>query len=94
MVADFSLLQFIDDIVVFPPNDLDMVKNLMQVLRCFKVISGLKINFNKSSLIGLSVDDFFLNNAYMVLGCKVEQLFLSHKGLKDNDWKPVIDKFQ
>lgn len=73
----------------------------MRVLRCFEVISDLKINLNKSSLVGLNVDDFTLNNAAMLQGCKIEHLPikylglpLSHRCLYTRDWQPVMDKFK
>lgn len=70
--SDFSLLQFADDILIFVPDEVEMINNLKREFRCFEVISGLRTNFKKSSLAGLNVDDLLLSNAAMVLECKTE----------------------
>lgn len=40
---EISQLQFADDTLIFLPTEIDMLLNLKRVLRCFKVVSGLKI---------------------------------------------------
>ncbi|XP_050222864.1 uncharacterized protein LOC126672962 [Mercurialis annua] len=52
-----SILQFADDTLLFIRHDLDMIKNLLRVLRCFELVSGLAINYQKSSILGVNVDD-------------------------------------
>ena len=46
----FSILQYVDDIVIFMDNDLEKAKNIMLLLCAFAQLSGLKINFHKSKL--------------------------------------------
>ena len=41
------------------------------VLVLFKAMSGLKVNFNKSMLVGVNVSDSWLNEAASVLRCRV-----------------------
>nr|UBX54584.1 Line-1 retrotransposon [Lupinus angustifolius] len=64
-------LQFADDtILVCKPN----VKNLWcikSILKCFELISGLKVNSHKSSLFGISVSDSFLTGATNFLSCNL-----------------------
>ncbi|XP_050222686.1 uncharacterized protein LOC126672777 [Mercurialis annua] len=38
-----SILQFADDTLLFIPNDLGMIRNLLRILRCFELISGLPL---------------------------------------------------
>lgn len=47
-----SHLQFADDTIVFCEVDGIEVQNIKRILRCFEVISGLKINFHKSHVCG------------------------------------------
>ncbi|XP_050232919.1 uncharacterized protein LOC126681421 [Mercurialis annua] len=48
------LLQFADDTLIYLPFDLAQLQNLIRILRCFELISGLKINFHKSSILGIN----------------------------------------
>lgn len=40
----------------------------------FEIISGLKVNFHKSLLVGVNVKESWLLEADIVLNCKVGQL--------------------
>ena len=51
---------------------------------CFEVISGLSINFNKSSIYGIGVNLDLLNECTLVLGCNLIVLpfqYLGHPGV-------------
>jgi len=43
---------------------------LKAILRNFEMVSGLKINFNKSNIIGINVEERFLDAAEQFLNCK------------------------
>ncbi|XP_028114475.1 uncharacterized protein LOC114312452 [Camellia sinensis] len=47
-----SHLQFADDTIIFCKGAKEEVLNIKRVLRCFEVMSGLKINFHKSFVYG------------------------------------------
>lgn len=49
-----SLLQFVDDTMIFYDVDICQIGYLRCILRCFEVVSGLNINLAKSeiSLVG------------------------------------------
>jgi len=51
------------------------------VLNLFKAISGLKVNFTKSQLYVVNVQESWLNKAVLVLKCKVENLPFVYLGL-------------
>ncbi|XP_058185636.1 uncharacterized protein LOC131302861 [Rhododendron vialii] len=44
-----------DDTVLFCNNDLEELSNIKRILRCFQLMSGLRINFSKSSLCGIKI---------------------------------------
>lgn len=45
-------LQYADDVILFLSDDIQSVKGIKRVSQCFELLSGLKINFNKSQLFG------------------------------------------
>ena len=80
---------------------MDQLLNVKRVLRCFQVISGLKVNFFKSSLFGFNVDKDTLADWADKIYCKVETLPTTYLGLplgnRSNSiktWKPVVEKFE
>ncbi|MCI74385.1 RNA-directed DNA polymerase (Reverse transcriptase), partial [Trifolium medium] len=46
------------------------VRALRAVLVLFEVVSGLKVNFNKSMLVGINIADSWLLEAAAVLRCR------------------------
>lgn len=57
------------------------VRSLKKVLILFEAISGLKINFNKSLLVGVNVNDSWFTETIMVLNCKIGNLPFLYLGL-------------
>ena len=51
-----SILQYADDTLFFGKASMENVKTIKVILRRFELVSGLKINFSKSSfwIIGMS----------------------------------------
>ena len=43
-----SILQYIDDTILFMEHDLEQAKNMKIILCAFEQLSGLKINFHES----------------------------------------------
>ncbi|XP_057496673.1 uncharacterized protein LOC130781486 [Actinidia eriantha] len=69
------------------------------VLRCFKDISGLKINFAKSFICGVGVDANFLELVKGIFSCRVQSLPLKCLGLpvginpkSKKCWEPVLER--
>ncbi|XP_025656413.1 uncharacterized mitochondrial protein AtMg01250-like [Arachis hypogaea] len=48
---ELSHLQFADNTILFCPLEEETLRNYKRLLRCFKMMSGLSINFEKSNLI-------------------------------------------
>lgn len=72
-----------------------------RVLRCFEVLSGLRINYHKSVVCGVGVDDELLFAFAKLLNCKVHSLSLKFLGLppganpsRKSTLKPVLDKIR
>lgn len=48
---------YADDTILFLENNVEQAKNLKWVLTCFEQVLGMKINYNKSLLIPISLED-------------------------------------
>lgn len=51
------------------------------ILRCFELSSGLKVNFSKSSIVGVNVSPLFLFLVKRFLHCKIGVLLFKYLGL-------------
>ena len=51
-----SHLQFANDTIIFCESVMDQLIIIKRILRCFQLISGLKVNFSKSALFDIKVD--------------------------------------
>src|SRR5688572_7934789 len=50
-------LQYADGTILFLDKDLRMAKNMKWVLPCFELMSGMRINYNKSEMIAQNLED-------------------------------------
>lgn len=75
--------------------------NLKRNLRCFEILSGLKINYYKSMVCGFGISESVLSEFASMLNCKSKSLPLKYLGLplgasphRKLSWKPVIEKIK
>lgn len=94
-------LQFADDTIIFCVAEKEQVKNAVAILRCFEAISGLKVNLGKSELIGVAVEESFLQYLARIMGCRVGSLPTSYLGLplttgsvSKSLWNPVVERVE
>ena len=71
-----SHLQFAYDMLIFCDVDEDEIKNVKATMLCFEAVSGLKINFFKSELIGFRVPERPLQALEGLMGCKAPTTYL------------------
>ncbi|XP_026396127.1 uncharacterized protein LOC113290761 [Papaver somniferum] len=107
MISGFSVgsiqvshLQYADDTLVFLDGKEKGAENLVLVLQIFESITGLRVNFNKSSVISIGADHK-IEDIARILNCKIEKLPLKFLGLAVGAnarcvdiWDVVIEKFQ
>ena len=96
-----SCLQFADDTIFVGEASIQNVLTVKSILQCFEISSGLKVNFFKSNLTGLNVEEGQLRMFANVLNCNVVKLPFTYLGLpvganprRVATWQPVIDKIQ
>lgn len=71
------------------------------IMICFEIVSGLKVNFSKSELIGVGLDEEQVGPLANLMGCKVGALPASYLGLPLcvgkiplSLWNPVIERVE
>jgi ABC-type phosphate transport system ATPase subunit len=45
-----SILQYVDDTIIFVDHDIEQARNMKLIICMFEQLSGLKINFHKSEV--------------------------------------------
>ncbi|KAJ9567733.1 hypothetical protein OSB04_003699 [Centaurea solstitialis] len=95
-----SNLHYADDAIFVGEWSTSNARNLARILRCFYLSSALKVNFQKSSIVGIGVNDTEISLLANLLNCKVGSLPMNYLGLpigvrmnKAEFWGPVINKF-
>lgn len=80
---------------------MDSVIAIKRILQSFQLLSGLKINFNKSSLYSCSKDEKKIKKYVQILGCKKGSWPLNFLGdqidlssIKKTFWVSLIQKFK
>ena len=76
-----SHLQYADDTLSFGNVNSTNLANLIKTLRCFEWAAGLKININKSKLIGLGLGEETTKEWEDSIGCGLERLPFKYLGL-------------
>jgi hypothetical protein len=50
-------LQYADDTIRFIAKEEQYAKNLKWILTCFELMSGMRINYNKSKLVPINIEE-------------------------------------
>ncbi|XP_022023674.1 uncharacterized protein LOC110923928 [Helianthus annuus] len=76
-----SRLFYADDALIIGDWSVSNVRNMTRILRCFFLVSGLQINYNKSKLFGVGVDHVAIEHFAEFIGCSSDSLPFSYLGL-------------
>ncbi|CAJ2672027.1 unnamed protein product [Trifolium pratense] len=94
----FQILQFADDTILMGEDSWNNLWTIKSVLRGFEMVSGLKINFVKSKLYGINVDERFLSTGSSFLSCRSETVPFKFLGIpvganprRRETWRPVVE---
>ncbi|XP_071740996.1 uncharacterized protein [Rutidosis leptorrhynchoides] len=81
-----SHLQYADDTIFLGKWSRANAYSLQNLLKCFELASGLKVNFHKSCLYGIGVEVDEINHVAGRLGCKVASFPFTYLGLPIGKW--------
>ncbi|GKD29615.1 RNA-directed DNA polymerase, eukaryota [Tanacetum coccineum] len=85
-----SHLFYADDAMFIGEWSDSNLKNIVKILKCFFLASGLKINIHKSQVLGVGVPRNLVTQAASMIGCAVMQKPFRYLGVKVGDcmsWK-------
>ncbi|GJS68653.1 RNA-directed DNA polymerase, eukaryota, reverse transcriptase zinc-binding domain protein [Tanacetum coccineum] len=95
-----SHLMYADDVIFFGEWSWLNAHHLICMLRCFYLISGLKINVRKSNVLGIGVSDNDVTSMANIIGCGAASLPMKYLGVpvgcnmsRCSNWNTIIKKF-
>jgi hypothetical protein len=96
-----SILQYVDDTILFMEHDIDKAINMKLILCLFEQLSGLKINFHKSELFCFEKAKDHQNDYKEIFGCAIVALPLKYLSIPIHfmkllikEWKVIEDRFE
>ncbi|GKV45171.1 hypothetical protein SLEP1_g52281 [Rubroshorea leprosula] len=96
-----SHLQYADDTIFFGEAIEENILAIKCIMRTFKLVSGLKINYGKSQLMGVGIEDSWKRKMAYRLCCKEGEFPFKYLGIpiggnhrKLAMWQPLVDSFK
>ncbi|KAF5761553.1 putative RNA-directed DNA polymerase [Helianthus annuus] len=96
---NISHVIYADDVLFVSEWEEGDLVNLARILRCFFLASGLKVNFHKSKVYGVGVDNADVTSLASILRCEAACLPFQFLGLPiganmglSKHWRTIIDK--
>ncbi|XP_058747119.1 uncharacterized protein LOC131620095 [Vicia villosa] len=96
-----DILKFVDDTLLVDNGNCSQVWSLKAIYIWFKLVSGLRVNFLKSKLIGINTSPHFISAAANFLFFRIEETKFSFLGLpivsiprRISSWLPLIRKIK
>ena len=97
--VEISILQYADDTIFFGEASMENVKAIKVILRSFELVSGLKINFAKSSFGAIEKPEQWKKDAEKYLNCRLLFIPFTYLGIPIGTnprrcelWDPIINK--
>lgn len=91
-------LQYADDTLLFVDNDHRTVFNLKWALTCFELVSGMSINYHKSELVPINLDEAETQVFLDIFNCIKGKFPIKYLGiplhfdkLRREDLQPLVD---
>jgi hypothetical protein len=96
-----SHLKISNDTLLLGVKSWANIRAMRAVLVLFEAVSGLKVNFHKSMLVGVNVVEAWLSKAAVVLGCSVGKIAFLYLRLPIGGdsrhlsfWDPVVNRIR
>lgn len=92
-------LQYADDTILFSSSDISHLTNLKQILLWYEQISGMRINFHKSEVIPMNLEEEDIHTVSHIFNCSIGKFPIKYLGvpfhyekLAREDIQPLVDK--
>ena len=99
--VDVNLLQFADDTLFVCESNIQNIKCIKAMLRCFELSSGLRVNFHKSKIGAIGVDRYEVKMYLNILHCSIMEIPFTYLSLpiggnqsRCSFWEPVLAKIR
>ena len=96
-----NILQYAEDTIFFGDATMQNVKTIKSILRSFELVSGLKINFAKSSFGVIGKSEQWQVEAARYLNCRILSFPFLYLGIPIGDnprrselWDPIVRKYE
>lgn len=96
--AEINCIQYADATLIFCKANKRQASNLKLILYSFELLTGLKINFGKSSMIGVELSESKAKVFAELKGCSLSKLPISYFDLslhstriKTSDWNFLVE---
>lgn len=80
--VELSHIQYADDTVFVVEGTKENATALKWILKCFELLSGLLVNFDKSKVFGVNIEREKLGDIANILGCTVGEGTVPYLGMK------------
>jgi hypothetical protein len=90
---DFPVIQYADDTLVICKADATQLFCLKALLQSFATSTRLKVNYSKSNMIPINVNEQRLQHFALTLNCQTGNLSFTYLGLPLELTKPSIEHF-
>lgn len=74
-------LQYADDTILFLENNVDKARHFKWILACYENLSGTKINYEKSDLMTIGLEEEGINLYARLFCCKIGSFPLKYLGI-------------
>lgn len=91
--GDYPIIQYADDTLIVLPADPTQRAHLKSILETFAQSTGLRVNFDKSFLVPINVDEGNINGLISTLGCQLGVIPFTYLGLPLGTTRPSVQEF-
>jgi hypothetical protein len=91
--TDFPILQYADDTLIFMEGCARQLVFLKSLLQTFATSTGLKVNYSKSMMIPINIEDRKMSILANTLGCSIGSMPFTYLGLPLGTTKPQVADF-
>lgn len=88
-----AVLQYADDTLIVLRDEVSDVVQLKEILDCFAALSGLHINYSKSTLVPIHMPDEVVKQCVQIVGCKRDSFPQPYLGLPLSVHKLPVSAF-